>query len=177
MNSCEKNCSCEGCKPCNVPVSGVMKAIDICNIQPVPRPSTVENFVFNIQEEFVETDFYTLTLPSIALTGNQKVRLVVTSTVGGLTTSGPTFYIEDIYLTLQRNALPIGHNAESRVSSSMVKVDPTFNQYYSTLITLLYVDNPGPGIYTYSVDVKNESQNVEDPFIIATVITATIYNA
>ncbi|MFJ7737737.1 hypothetical protein ACIQ2D_15595 [Lysinibacillus sp. NPDC097287] len=175
MNSCEKNCSCERCKPCNVPVSGVMKAIDKCNIQPVPRPSIVENFVFNIQEGFVEADFFTLTLPSITLTGNQKVRLDISSQVGALTTSGPTSYIEDIYLTLNRNALPL--NVETRLFSSMVKVNPVFDQNFTTLITLLHVDHPGPGVYTYSVDVRNESQNIEDPFIISTIITATIYNA
>ncbi len=175
MNSCEKNCSCKHCKPRSVPGIGVIKATDKCNIQPIPPQSIVENFVFNIQEGFVETDFFTLTLPSITLRGNQKVRLEVSSQVGALTTSGPTFYIEDIYLTLQRNALPI--NVETRIFSSMVKVNPVFNQNFTTLITLLYVDNPGPGIFTYSVDVRNESQNVMDPFIISTIITATIYNA
>lgn len=181
MNSCEKNCSCERCKPCNVPVSGVMKAIDKCNITQVQPPSIVENFVFNVQEGFVESDFFTLTLPSITLTGNQKVRLEVSSQVGALTTSGPTFYIEDIYLTLNRNALPLntnaGSNVETRIFSSMVKVNPVDDQNFTTLITLLHVDNPGPGVYTYSVDVRNESQNIEDPFIISTIITATIYNA
>ncbi|MGE7934057.1 hypothetical protein [Viridibacillus arvi] len=175
MNSCEKNCSCERFKPCNVPVSGVMKVIDKCNITPVQPPSIVENFVFNIQEGFVEADLFTLTLPSITLTGNQKVRLEVSSQVVALTTSGPTFYIEDIYLTLNRNALPL--NVETRIFSSMVKVNPVDDQNFTTLITLLHVNNPGLGVYTYSVDVRNESQNIEDPFIISTIITATIYNA
>lgn len=179
MNPCEKNCSCERCKSCNVPLSGVIKAVDICNIQPVPvvpPPPTpiVENFIFNIQEEQLETDFFTLTLPPITLTGNQKVLLEVSSQVGAITTSGPSFYIEDIRLLLRRNTLPF--NVGSSIFRQMVKVNPAFNQNFDTVITLLYVDNPGPGMYTYSVDVQNASQNVMDSFIFSTVITATIYN-
>ncbi|OXS68541.1 hypothetical protein B1B04_20695 [Lysinibacillus sp. KCTC 33748] len=36
MNPCKKNCSCDRCKPC---LQSTIKAIDSCQVQPVPLPA------------------------------------------------------------------------------------------------------------------------------------------
>ena len=148
MNPYDKNCSCE---------RFLFKAIDICNIPPVPTvpPSpipVVENFVFQIQEEPELTSFFTLTLPPITLSGNQKVLLEAESQVFSLTTSDPSFYTEDVRMVLRRNFT--GLNTGSNIYRQMVKINPAFNQSFDTPISLIYVDNPGPGIYTYSVEIQ-----------------------
>ncbi|MFJ8517573.1 hypothetical protein [Lysinibacillus xylanilyticus] len=172
MNPYDKNCSCE---------RYLFKAIDICNIPPVPTVplppspiSVVENFVFQIQEEAKLTNLFTLTLPPITLTGNQKVFLEAESQVSSVTTSGPSFYVEDVVMGLRRDFNPL--DTGSTFFRRMVKVNPGSNEEFNTPISLIYVDNPGPGIYTYSVEIQNASSSLVISEISQTIITATVYN-
>jgi len=170
VNPYDKTCSCE---------SYLFKAIDICNIPPVPTVpaspiSVVENFVFQIQEEPELTSLFTLTLPPITLTGNQKVLLEAESQVFSVTTSGPSSYIEDVRMGLRRDFNPL--DTGSNFLRRMVKVNPGSTEDFNTPISLLYVDNPGPGIYTYSVEIQNASSSLMISEIIHTIITATVYN-
>ena len=75
MNPCEKNCSCEHCKPC---LPSTIKAIDSCQVQSVPSPA-YGNF-------FRET--------SVTLNGNQPMPWNGIGRTAGITLNPDTVTIE-----------------------------------------------------------------------------------